>query len=528
LWFNLKRVLTERLDIIILLIFFLTVFLTRIPFTSKFLYQLDSVNYALAFQHFNINLSQPQAPGYIFFVALGKFINIFFNNPNTSMIFISIVFSILTVFLVYLLVKQMFSREIAVVASILLIFNPIFWFYGEIAMIYMSEALFATLIAYTSYKLLKGDDKFLYLSSIALGLSGGFRQDLIVFMFPLWLFSIYYQNFDYKKIFKAFMLLIASTLLWFIPTIMLTGGLWKYLQLDHSQLVVGAIRLNSIFFGATMINQLTMDNELLSWTILGIGFFSIIILLFFTFFNLKRVFILSNFKNSKIIFLILWIIPAFLFYLLFYIAIPGYTLVYLPVFAIMMGYVIVNLSWDINRKFKNISARNFSLLIIILCVLFGVTQFISPSISGVDYGNIQFEDSNSQYINQSLTEFNPGNTIAFLTYMFDWRKSTYYEPNYETYSYSNVNNTPGTTLQIINHYKDHEMNLIEGQNFEIHLNSSTDNILWLDYDNSEFYKQLQSKIEIKTIILPDGFVVYYSDLKNITNFTVDNITFIKD
>jgi hypothetical protein len=72
------------------------------------------------------------------------------------------------------------------------------------------------------------------------------------------------------------------------------------------------------------------------------------------------------------------------------------------------------------------------------------------------------------------------------------------------------------------------MNLIEGQNFEIHLNSSTDNILWLDYDNSEFYKQLQSKIEIKTIILPDGFVVYYSDLKNITNFTVDNITFIKD
>jgi 4-amino-4-deoxy-L-arabinose transferase-like glycosyltransferase len=300
LWFNLKRVLTERLDIIILLIFFLTVFLTRIPFTSKFLYQLDSVNYALAFQHFNINLSQPQAPGYIFFVALGKFINIFFNNPNTSMIFISIVFSILTVFLVYLLVKQMFSREIAVVASILLIFNPIFWFYGEIAMIYMSEALFATLIAYTSYKLLKGDDKFLYLSSIALGLSGGFRQDLIVFMFPLWLFSIYYQNFDYKKIFKAFMLLIASTLLWFIPTIMLTGGLWKYLQLDHSQLVVGAIQLNSIFFGATMINQLTMDNELLSWTILGIGFFSIIILLFFTFFNLKRVFILSNFKNSKI------------------------------------------------------------------------------------------------------------------------------------------------------------------------------------------------------------------------------------
>ncbi len=527
MFINLKRILKERVDIVILFIFFLIVVLSRIPYTSKFLYQLDSVNYALAFNNFNISLSQPQAPGYIFFVALGKIINILFNNPNTSMIFINIVFSILTVFLIYFLAKQMFSREIAVVTSILLIFNPIFWFYGEIAMIYITVALFAALIAYTSYQLLRGDDKFLYISSIVLGLSGGFRQDLIIFMFPLWLFSIYYRNFNYKKILTALMLLIASTLLWFIPTILLTGGLWKYLQLDHSQIVVGAIQTNSIFFGATLMNQLTMDNELLSSTILGIGVFSIIILLFFTIFNLKRVFTLSNFKNSKMIFLILWIIPAFLFYLLFYIAIPGYTLVYLPVFTILMGYVIINLSWDFNRKFKKISAHNFLLLVIILCVLLGVTQFISPAISGLDYGNIQFEDSNSQYINQSLMEFNPGNTIVFLNYMTDWRKSTYYDPTYETYSYTLVNNTPGTS-QVINHYKDHEMSLIEGQKLEIHLNSSTTNIVWLDYDNSEFYKKLQSEVEIKTLILTDGFVVYYSDLKNITNFTVDNITFVKD
>ncbi len=85
------------------------------------------------------------------------------------------------------------------------------------------------------------------------------------------------------------MLFIASTLIWFIPTILLTGGLWKYLQLDQSQVVVGAIQANSIFFGATLMNQLTMDNDLLSWTILGIGVFSIIILSFFTFFNMKRV-----------------------------------------------------------------------------------------------------------------------------------------------------------------------------------------------------------------------------------------------
>ena len=115
------------------------------------------------------------------------------------MIFISIAFSISTVFLVYFLVKHLFSREIAVVASILLIFNPIFWFYGETATIYITEALFGALIAYTSYQFLRGDDRFLYISSIVLGLAGGFRPDPIIFMFPLWLFSIYYRNFNYIK-----------------------------------------------------------------------------------------------------------------------------------------------------------------------------------------------------------------------------------------------------------------------------------------------------------------------------------------
>ncbi len=177
--------LTKRLYLHILIIFFLMILQTRIPFISKYLFDWDSVGYALGFQQFNIALYQPQAPGYIFYVALGKIVNLIFNNPNNTMIFISIIFSIFTVILVYYLAKQIYSLEIAVIASVLLIFFPTFWFYGETSTIYICEALFATLIAYTSYQLLKGDDRFLYISTFALGLSGGFRQDLIVFMLPL-------------------------------------------------------------------------------------------------------------------------------------------------------------------------------------------------------------------------------------------------------------------------------------------------------------------------------------------------------
>jgi hypothetical protein len=499
---------------------------SRIPFMSHFLYEWDSVNYALAFQNFNIYLSQPQPPGYIFFVTLGKIINFLLNDPNTSMIFLSITLSVLTVFLIYFLVKQMFSREIAVVASILLIFNPIFWFYGETATIYMSEAFFATLIAYTSFKLLMGDNRFIYISSIALGLSGGFREDILVFMFPLWFFCLCYHDFDYKKIFKSFIVLIASAMLWFIPTILLSGGYWKYSQITQATLV-SSFKLSSIFFGSNITSQLIMDNMLLSWTILGMGIISMFFLLLFIIFNLKKVLNLSNLQNRKLIFLILWIIPAFLFYLLLFIAKSGYTLVYLPVFAVVIGYVIIDISLNLNKKFLKIPKNYFIILLISLYLLGSVTQFILSTDSNQEnYSNIKLQDNENLYVNESLEAFNPENTLVMFQGGTDWRKSMYYYPNYQTYLFYQYNSS-GTTLLHLNHYKNNEIGSYDGMDYIIHINSSTDNVVWIVDENSEFFKQLQSKIGVKTMLLPDGYLLYYSKVKNNTNFTIDNVTFIK-
>jgi hypothetical protein len=517
--FNLKKS-----DLIVLLIFSLTIILSRIPFKSKFLYESDSVGFAFAFQHFNILINQPQAPGYIFFVALGNLVNFILHDPNISMIFINIVFSILTVLFVYFLVKQLFSKGIAVVTSIILIFNPIFWFYGETATIYMSEALFASLIAYTSYQFLKGDSRFLYISAVVLGVAGGFRPDLIVFMFPLWIFCLSYNNFEYMRIIKAFLVLIASTMLWFIPTLIFSGGS----ALLTINLWTGFFKSTSVVYGANLTSQLIMDNMLLSWTILGIGILSIFILYIFIFFNLKKVFSVSNLKNCKVIFLLLWIIPAFLFYLLIYIAKPGYTLVYLPVFAIVIGYVIFNLSYDLNMKIKRIPKNYLIIILIIVFSLFSISQFFSPVVSGVDYGSIQSQDVNTQHVIQSIQEFNPSNTIIFFQGENDSVNSVYYCPDYDIYSSSDIHPSSGTSYLSVDYYIDHKFYGFDGQTFEIHLNSSTNNIVWLIDSNSEFFKQLQSKIEIKTIILADGNVIYYSEVDNNTNFTIDNLTFIKD
>ena len=115
----------KRVDILLAISFSILIIATRIPFMSKFLYDWDSVNYALSFITFDISRHQPHPPGYIFYVALGRMVNNVFNDPNTALIIISIAFSIFTVVILYFLGKELFNQKIGVISALLLIFNPI-------------------------------------------------------------------------------------------------------------------------------------------------------------------------------------------------------------------------------------------------------------------------------------------------------------------------------------------------------------------------------------------------------------------
>lgn len=499
-------------DMLILFLFCLIVIISRIPFMSKFLYDWDSVNYALAFENYDILLSQPHPPGYILFVAVGKAFNFIFNDPNVSLIFLSMLFSILTVIFIYFLAKEMFSHKIAIFSVIILIFNPIFWFYGEIAAIYMSEAFFAALIAYSSYQIIKGNEKFIYISAIILGLSGGFRQDLILFMFPLWLFCLYYKKINYKKILKSFSLLMLSILIWYIPTILLAGGYANYNIVTSSQLMA-SIKVNSIIFGANISNQIRMDSLLFSWSILGIGIIGVLTIILFLIFRHKIIFNLSYFKNKKLTFLILWIIPSFIFYLLILIAKPGYILIYLPSIAIILGYIIFELSSDINKIFKGIEKQHFFIPILIFIILFSSIQFFYSN-SDFSYAGIQKEDqkyyNTLKYLDSNI---NPENSIIFTDDENLFRKLTYFRPNYDIYCYSyllgtlwhdQLDNSP-STLKTVS------------------INSSTEKIVFILYNNSVF-----SYIKFKEFnfdFSSNGINFYQCKINQNLSFEFNGITF---
>ena len=82
--------------------------LTRFAFRSRFLYDIDSVNFALALRRFDPAVHQPHPPGYFLYVRLGMLSNAVFHDANTALVAISILASCGTVAMIHLLASAWF------------------------------------------------------------------------------------------------------------------------------------------------------------------------------------------------------------------------------------------------------------------------------------------------------------------------------------------------------------------------------------------------------------------------------------
>src|SRR5438270_7079311 len=92
--------------------------LTRIPAMASYL-SIDNVNLAFSLEKFDPRIHQPQPPGYPFFVAFGKIVNVVFRDPERTFVAISIVVSALCLPIAFLLAQRMFSAWAGAAAAFL-------------------------------------------------------------------------------------------------------------------------------------------------------------------------------------------------------------------------------------------------------------------------------------------------------------------------------------------------------------------------------------------------------------------------
>jgi hypothetical protein len=199
---------------------------TRFAFRSRYLYDLDSVNFALAMQHFDPRVHQPHPPGYFLYICLGRLLNVLFHDANLALVLLSILASCGVAIVIYKMAIDWFGPTAAQFAGVFFLLSPLAWFHGIVALTYIVEAFFSGLLGYLCWRIDSGRAGFILPASIALGVSAGIRPSSLLFLAPLFLFSL--RNATPKQRWRGLAALVLALIAWFVPMISASGGFNAY------------------------------------------------------------------------------------------------------------------------------------------------------------------------------------------------------------------------------------------------------------------------------------------------------------
>jgi hypothetical protein len=345
---------------------FLAGILSRLPFRSQFLYHWDSVNFALGTLDYDVRIHQPHPPGYFLYVMSGRLFNLITHDPNASFVWLSVLFSGLAVVLIYGLTRDLFGRAAGLVAALLALTSPPFWFYGEVALTYILEGSFVVAIAWACYRSLKGNTEAAWLGALVLGVAGGFRQTTLVLLLPLWIFSL--RRLPWRNIFVAIFLLGGTVVAWLAPTVLLSGGLNDYLQASSS-IGVGllGIREESLAGPIGRLGTYLIYGLMAGLLPLGYG-------------ALKALRDLRPcgrhwLQDERLQVLALWLVPNFLLYAPL-VRVSGHTFSFLPALLVLTGAATVSLCADWTYWRNSDRIRNLAAITAVLMAV-NVTFFLA-------------------------------------------------------------------------------------------------------------------------------------------------------
>jgi hypothetical protein len=206
----------------------------RIPFRSQIAYHWDGAQFALAIEKYDIQISQPHAPGYFLYVMLGRLVNYFVGEPHTSLVWLSVVAGALLASVGFLLAAAMFGRPVGIVSAVILTTSPLCWFYSEIALTSIVDALLVTTTVYAAWSSIRsgGAWRDVLWMSILFAAVAGVRQQSGAILAPVWLYGLLKSSgLRWRKFAGGVLLSAFLCCLWLVPMVHTAGGLAEYMSL---------------------------------------------------------------------------------------------------------------------------------------------------------------------------------------------------------------------------------------------------------------------------------------------------------
>ncbi|MPZ13257.1 MAG: DUF2723 domain-containing protein [Chloroflexi bacterium] len=201
------------------------ILVTRLPLAAEMLFHWDSGNYALAIENYNVASHQPHPPGYPLYVATAWLVHQLVGEANRSYVLLSVAGSAAAAVAVLGFAWRLFGPRVGVLASILFITSPTVWSHGEVALPYVFLALFSALIGWCVVETRWGGRNLTLPGAALLGMGGGFRPDLLMWLSLPWLYGSF-RRLRWLVAGGAAVLVIVAA--WAIPMAQLSGGWQAY------------------------------------------------------------------------------------------------------------------------------------------------------------------------------------------------------------------------------------------------------------------------------------------------------------
>lgn len=393
----------------------LIAFVSRLPLIEKFQSHWDGPDYSIAIIRYSLAQHTPTAPGYPLYIASGKFLNLFINDPHLSILMISVVASIIGALAFYTYGAKIYNKYVGVVASTIFLTASPFYYFSLTPYGYLLTMSFITLLAYICYRvfILKKNDGAIY--GVILGILFGIRPQEMLLIGPLALLGFIFLN--RKNKIYASLIFIAITLLWLIPLIRDSGGINNYVSLN-----LASASAEGFTHTFSYNLPLAIKGLLLSY---GISIF------FLIFYPYSYIYKKIKINKKVVVFYLFWIMPGVIYNLFVRGEHAGYQISYLSSLLILISYAI----WSSTKK--RMPLFYLSVFIIAIFNLFWFfynrdPKFVKPfRPTSFHYTDIRKNDIIiGNKVNYVKENFDPNKTLLVSTEAA-WRPYSYYLKDFQ-------------------------------------------------------------------------------------------------
>ncbi len=323
----------------------LAVFATRWPLRSRYLFSWDAANFAYALDRYNVAFHQPHPPGYPLYVATAWLVRPLFGDANDAFVALSLVASSAGAVLLLGLAWRLFGPRVAALATALFVASPNAWGHADVAYPYALLALGATAIAWCAAETRWGRHNCALLGGLVLGVAGGFRPDLLLFLLPAWVYGATPRG--WRELVGSLVLLSAVVASWLVPMVALSGGWAAYWDATSAYGTFWATPTDGGLV-SFLLGLKTNLSELgrYAWRSLG-PIWAPILIGTLGWWGWRRG---APLADGRMRLLLLWLLPPLGFYSMVHVGNLGYLLVVLPAAAMVAANALVRVPVAIVRS----------------------------------------------------------------------------------------------------------------------------------------------------------------------------------